>query len=106
MPKHVRFLAYHAALGFAFALFFVLTLLAFDVGALRSLLLESEQKWTALFVLTFFMGLTFGSVQMGIAIMRIGRDDDDDRGSGGGRRRPEAVAPERGLVPVPVRKRR
>lgn len=78
MPKHIKFLAYHAALGFAFAIFLVLTLLVFNVANLRELLLHSNMKWTALFILTFFMGLTFASVQMGIAIMRIGKDDDDD----------------------------
>lgn len=78
MPNFIKFLIYHAVVGFAFAIFFVLVLLAFDVANLRTLLLASDQKWIALFLFTFFMGLTFGSVQMGIAIMRIGKDDDDD----------------------------
>ena len=88
MPNHVKFLAYHAILGIAFAIFFVLTLMVFNIANLRELLLHSDQKWLALFLFTFFMGLTFGSVQMGIAIMRLGHDDDDDDESGGGRKAP------------------
>ena len=90
MPHFVKFLAYHAALGFAFAIFFVLTLIVFNIANLRELMLHSDQKWIALFVLTFFMGLTFASVQMGIAIWRIGKDDDDDDPGGKGPKIPLA----------------
>ena len=40
-----------------------------DVAGLRTLMFNSDTPFLALFILTFFMGLTFGSVQMGIAIM-------------------------------------
>ncbi len=109
MPSFIKFLIFHAVAGFAFAIFVVLVLLAFDVAHLRSLLMASDQKWIALFVLTFFMGLTFGSVQMGIAIMRMGKDDDDDDDKGG--RGPKIAAtdypshPDLIRIPIPTRGR-
>ena len=76
MPKHIKFLMFHAVAGFAFAAFLVLTLLVFDVASLRYLMLKSDMKWIAFITLMASMGITFSSVQMGIAIMRLGHKDD------------------------------
>lgn len=83
MPKHIKFLMFHAAAGFAFAAFLVLTLLVFDVANLRYLMLKSDMKWIAFITLMASMGITFSSVQMGIAIMRLGHQDDTKTGGRG-----------------------
>ena len=61
LPLLVRFLIRHAAIGFGVAVLFVGLLLASSAGL-------------ALAILTFSVGLTFSSVQMGFAVMFL-RDD-------------------------------
>ena len=73
------FLARHAAIGFAIATFFVAALIVADVGRLGTLVVGSDVGALALALLTFFTGLTFGSVQMGIAIMLLGQDGHDSK---------------------------
>lgn len=113
MPPLLRFMLSHAAIGFALAFVFVGALLGADVSGLRTLLLASDIGWLALALLTFFSGLTFASVQMGLAVMMFGEDDDDDVG-GKGRRWRHRIGhalldflapprPHRALAPVPVR---
>ncbi len=69
MPQLARFLLRHAIVGFGAAIAAVAAIMALDLGGLRTLMFNSDAPFLALFILTFFMGLTFGSVQMGIAIM-------------------------------------
>ncbi len=100
--KYLRMLAGKALSGFAFSIFFVAMLLAFDIANLRTLIFASQDKWVALFILTFFLGLTFGSVQMGIAIMsKFGKDDDDDDKPGRGPKMPDLAAFLEGLLTPP-----
>ena len=75
-----KFLLRHAAIGFGVAFLVVGLILWTDLAGLRTLILGSEVGLLALGILTFFMGLTFGSAQMGFAIMSRGD------GEGGGRR--------------------
>lgn len=93
LPKLVRFLILHGALGFLASAVLVGALLAADPGHARRLLLESAGHWWPALLLWFFAGLTFGSVQIGAAVMLLGHDDT----TGGGTRRRAA------LRPVPVR---
>jgi len=87
MPKLVWFLIRHAAIGFGLAAAFVAFLLANDVASLATLVARDPQSGAlAVFLLTFFTGLTFGSAQMGFAIMLNSQDDGN---------RPK---PERGVV--------
>lgn len=83
MPPLVRFMISHAAVGFLLAIVFVGLLLAIDISGLRTLMLSSDKGGLALFLLTFFCGLTFASVQMGIAVMMSG--DDEARPPRGGK---------------------
>ncbi len=78
MPPLILMLMRHAAVGFGIAALFVALLLAFDVGRLRLLITTSETGALALALLTFFLGLTFGSVQMGFAVMLQGKRRDHD----------------------------
>lgn len=96
MPPHVTFLARHALIGFAIAALFVGAMIGFDVGGFATLAGKSGAGPLAVAVLTFFLGLTFASVQMGAAIMLLPKDRDDQPPGG---RRDAAPA---GLLPAPA----
>ncbi len=102
MPILVRFLLRHALIGFALAMVFVGALLAFDVARLGSLVWASPSGGLAVAALTFALGLTFGSVQMGVAVMLLG--EDDDRPTRGGGRRATLGPAARRLAPVVARR--
>ena len=71
MPKLVTFLARHAALGFAIAIAAVTLMMISDFAKLRTLIMGSDVGLLSLFLLTFFLGLTLASVQMGIAVILL-----------------------------------
>ena len=75
LANHVRFLLWHALIGFALGLAAVLALVTQDVGRLGTLIASSGQSWFPFTLLALLFGLTFGSVQMGFAIMLLGDDD-------------------------------
>lgn len=103
MPHLVRFLLRHAAIGFGVACVFVALLLALDAHGLRTLMVRGADGWLAAGVLTFAMGLTFGSVQMGVAVMLLTARDEGGRGRRRPTRRSPAAAHLAGpLTPVPV----
>ncbi|MCS0494066.1 hypothetical protein NVS89_03080 [Ancylobacter sp. MQZ15Z-1] len=93
MPQLVRFLIRHAVIGIGVAALFVGTLLLLDVARLGTLVWESPSGFVAVAALTAALGVTFGSVQMGFAVMLLGQEAD---GPGGG-------TPRTVLRPVPVR---
>jgi len=99
MPHLVRFLMRHAAIGFGIAVVFVAVLLALDAQGLRTLMFRGPDGWLAAGVLAFAMGLTFGSVQMGVAVMLLTTRED---GGSGRRYRTRGQGAGR-LVPAPVR---
>ncbi|MBF0247191.1 MAG: hypothetical protein HQL36_03835 [Alphaproteobacteria bacterium] len=76
MPQLVRFMMRHAAIGFAIAIAFVTVLMVSDFNGVGTLILGSDMWYVALFMLTFFTGLTCASVQMGLAIFALGEDDE------------------------------
>ncbi len=79
MPILVKFMFRHALVGYALAIVFVAALLALDIGGIAGLMRDSSSGILALGLLIFFTGLTFASLQMGIAIMslRPEREEDD-----------------------------
>lgn len=81
MPHLVRFLMRHALIGVGVGALFVGTLVLLDVARLGTLMTQSSSGLIALIVLTGAVGITFGSVQMGFAIMLLG-DDDETPGKG------------------------
>lgn len=68
----LRGLALHATSGFGIATVFVLALLWTDPGGLAGLLLRAAGHPWPLALLWFFAGLTFGAVQVGVAVMQKG----------------------------------
>lgn len=89
MPPLARFLLWHALIGFGIAVPFVGLLLGLNVGGLWTLIRGSDHGMAVGVLLTLFMGLTFGSIQMGVAVWQAGEGapgrpprsspDDDDR---------------------------
>lgn len=65
----VLFLVRHALIGFAIAALFVQLLVRLDIGQLGTLMAQSDVGVMATWLLSFFMGLTFASAQMGIAVL-------------------------------------
>ncbi|MEO5366743.1 MAG: hypothetical protein H7831_10390 [Magnetococcus sp. WYHC-3] len=103
MPALARFLLRHALIGFALAWLSVAALVGWDVFGLRSLMLSGSGGGVALFMLAFFMGLTFASVQMGAAVMLLAQEEDDSPGPGSLLPALRAwLAPPRRLQPVRV----
>lgn len=94
----VRLFVVQSLIGFGISTAFVLSLLVFNIGGFATLALRPD-TWPFAFVLWFFVGLTFASVQMGMAIMSLVGDPPP---SGGKRVRIEpALAPVRVARPGP-----
>ena len=83
MTDLLRFLLRHAILGMAIGIAFTAVLLVLDVGHLRRLTEGSVSGTGVRLLLAFFIGSTFASLQMGIAVMYnppggSQSDEDDD----------------------------
>lgn len=103
MTPLTRFLAFHALIGFGIAALFAATLFGFDIAGLRTLVAGSQVGFVAAGALTFMLCLTFGSVQMGIAVMQLDQKNDVPRG---GRLRFASLhMPKGAMVMQPVRVR-
>ena len=76
MPAHVKFLIRHAVIGFSIGLAAVMVMVSEDLFHIGTLIQTSSDRWLALGLLAFMFGLTFGSVQMGFAIMLLTETDD------------------------------
>lgn len=91
IPVAVRFMVVHGLVGFGLAALFVGAVLWSNPGGVGALILR-EGGVPVIALLWFFTGLTFGSVQIGAAVML--QDGRDERPGGGLRA---------GLRAVPVR---
>ncbi|MBW6399609.1 hypothetical protein KPL78_17250 [Roseomonas sp. HJA6] len=75
IPVAVRFMIMHGLIGFGLSALFVAAVLWADPGGVGRLILKHGGV-PVVAMLWFFSGLTFGSVQIGAAIMlRDGRDE-------------------------------
>lgn len=95
MPLLVKFMLRHALIGVGAAIIFVAAVLALDVGGLATLIGTSSSGILAVVLLTFFTGLTFGSLQMAFAVMSLKEKEETPRDD-----KPTGNA---ALEPVPVR---
>ncbi len=90
LPDLVRFLALHAAIGFAVAGAFVFGLIELNPNDIGTLLSHADGYPLPTLVLWFMLGLTASSCQMGAAIMLLG---DTPKGGGTGRSFTAMLAP-------------
>lgn len=97
LPILVRFLLSHAAIGFGIAAIATTAFVLADPGGAGGILLTAAGHWWPVVVLWFFLGLTFGSAQIGAATMLLADRPAKPRPPGGGGRAPA-------LVPIPVRR--
>jgi hypothetical protein len=74
MPKLVRFLLKHLAVGAGVGLALSVAFYALDIGSFRSLTAASRDGPLAMFIFTFAMVFTFGALGMGIGVMTHPRD--------------------------------
>ena len=100
MPELVRMYIRHCLIGFAIAAVFVAALVWLNVANLQHLLFSSPGGLLGLFLLFFFNGLLFASVQFAIAVMNMA--ETPDQGGNAPQRVPMAdvFAPEPVRIPV------
>jgi hypothetical protein len=77
-PNLMQFYLRHCAFGFMLSAVFVALILWRDVAGIGSLVAGSDMGVLAVFLLWFFNGTIFGSVQFALVIMSQAEDDDDD----------------------------
>lgn len=109
MPPLIRFILRNAAFGIAVGWTMVGAMLAFDFAGLATLIFASDMAAIAIVMLLAGFGITFGSAQVGIAVVGL---DADQPPSG---KKPAKRAPTvpgwmrapvpRALAPVRVRRR-
>lgn len=96
IPVAVRFMVVHGLIGFGLSAVFVAAVLWSDPGGAGGVILK-HGGLPVIGLLWFFTGLTFGSVQIGAAVML--QDGRDDAPRGGRRLRPRLPP----LLAVPAR---
>jgi hypothetical protein len=100
VPVAVRFMVRHGLVGFGLAAIFVAAVLWADPGGVGGLILR-EGGLPVIALLWFFTGLTFGSVQIGTAVMLQDGRDGPPRG---GRRARLPGPPLRVAATAPARR--
>ncbi|HRK17559.1 MAG TPA: hypothetical protein PK970_01270 [Hyphomicrobiaceae bacterium] len=70
-PRLLRFLAQHLAFGVALGLAIALIIASANIGGFRTLMTSDQNPLLVLFLLMVTLGLTFGSLAMGIAVMTL-----------------------------------
>ena len=93
LPMLVRFLICHAALGFVIAAVAVAAFVLADPNGAGGILLHAAGHWWPVVALWFFLGLTFGAVQIGAATMLLADRPDPPRPRGNAPVTPMVLAP-------------
>jgi hypothetical protein len=99
LPVAVRFMLLHGVVGFGIAAIFVGAVLWADPGGVGALILR-HGGLPVIALLWFFSGLTFGSVQIGAAVMLLDGREDGPRGGGRRMRVPPMLVPARAAAPA------
>jgi hypothetical protein len=74
MPRLLRFLALHCAIGVAAGVAFAIIMVMTNPGGLGDVIWDSEQPWLPIAMLCIGCALTFGSTSMAMAVMSLPRD--------------------------------
>lgn len=77
-PDLMRLYLRHCAVGFALSAVFVTMILWFNVANLGYLIQNTDVGYLAVFLLWFFNGTVFGSVQFAVSLMLKAESDDDE----------------------------
>ena len=77
MPKLLKFLAIHCAIGVTAGLAFLAILIVTDTAGLGTLIWGSANPYLALLLLAVGMAVTFGSAAMGGAVMMMPYNEDE-----------------------------
>ncbi len=102
MPKLVRLYLQSVVTGFVLAVAFTGLLIWLDIAGLGHLIAGSDIGLMSAFLLVFFNGIVFSSVQFGIVVMSLG----DDEGPHGGLRDHARMIPVRATSPVIAKRSR
>lgn len=71
MPRLLRFLGLHIAFGVAVGIAAAAVALLVDAGGLKTLMVSDQQPYLAMIMLFAGFSITFGSIAVGAAIMRL-----------------------------------
>jgi hypothetical protein len=85
LPVAVRFLIGHALVGFGLGSLLTAALLWADPGGAGTILRRAPGHPGPLLLLWFFLSLTLGGVQSGVAVMLLGYPEPPPRPPGGAR---------------------
>lgn len=83
MPKLIQMYIRHSLIGFGISAVFVGMLLYFNVLNLWGMLLHDKSAGLVVFILWFFHGALFASVQFGYAVMNLAEKPEKPGGGGG-----------------------
>lgn len=83
-PDLMRLYLRHCAVGFALSAVFVAMIIWFNIANLSHLIFSTDAGYLAAFLLWFFNGTVFGSVQFAVSLMLNAETDDEDNGTGNG----------------------
>ncbi|MBO0903883.1 hypothetical protein [Jiella sonneratiae] len=78
MPALLRFLLRNALIGFSAAAMLVAAMVVTDTAGFGTVIRQSDIGLIAAALSVYFLGLTFSSVQIGIALMTGQATPDDD----------------------------
>lgn len=85
MPRLLRFLGLHLAMGVAVGVAFAAIVILSNVSGIKTLIADSSSPYLVLALLYIMNALTFGSIAMGIGVMTLPMDrgcdmrDPEDR---------------------------
>ncbi|WP_290558846.1 hypothetical protein [Aestuariivita sp.] len=100
MPDLIKLYIRHSLIGFAIAGVFVAALLYLNVMNLWTLVSNDQSAILVVFILWFFNGVVFASVQFAYAVMNLAEKPDRSGGKGV---TPFVLAPQKALVHAPRR---
>ncbi|WP_136656277.1 hypothetical protein [Nitratireductor sp. XY-223] len=77
LPKLVRFVIANSFIGMCIGWALAAAVVYFDINGFGSLVLESRHVATALFIMFFSFGITFGFAYLTTAVLLLPTDKDD-----------------------------